>query len=85
MKNAELFVKIDHLNRWWGEGIDETGAGIIYGTNSKSWYKNRKLHREDGPAMEFTNGDKFWYLNGERINCQTQAEFERLCRLKAFW
>ena len=24
---------------------------------------NGELHREDGPAKEYTNGDKFWYLN----------------------
>ena len=32
------------------------------------WYKDAKrtiLHREDGPAIEYTDGDKFWYLNGE--------------------
>ncbi len=23
-----------------------------------------RLHREDGPAVECTNGDKFWYRNG---------------------
>src|SRR5690606_24568249 len=22
-------------------------------------------HREDGPAVEFSNGDKFWYQNGK--------------------
>ena len=25
---------------------------------------NGKLHREDGPAIEGANGDKYWYLNG---------------------
>ena len=24
------------------------------------------LHREDGPAVELSNGSKFWWLNGER-------------------
>ena len=24
------------------------------------------LHREDGPAVEWTDGTKFWWLNGER-------------------
>ncbi len=24
-----------------------------------------QLHREDGPAVEKLNGDKFWYLNGK--------------------
>ena len=32
----------------------------------KSWYLNGKLHREDGPAVEWSNGDKLWYLNGEQ-------------------
>ncbi len=27
--------------------------------------KDGKLHREDGPAIEWSNGDKFWYLNGK--------------------
>ena len=25
-----------------------------------------KLHRENGPAIEFANGDKVWYKNGKR-------------------
>ena len=32
---------------------------------TKSWWLNRKLHREDGPAIEWSNGSKSWYLNGE--------------------
>jgi hypothetical protein len=35
------------------------------------------FHRKDGPAVEFTNGEKHWYYNGERINCRTQEEFEK--------
>jgi hypothetical protein len=26
-----------------------------------------------------------WYFNGEKIDCTTQEEFERLMRLKSFW
>ena len=26
---------------------------------------NGKLHREDGPAVEYANGSKAWYLNGK--------------------
>jgi len=34
---------------------------------NKFW-KNKKgqLHREDRPAVEDVNGDKFWFLNGVR-------------------
>jgi hypothetical protein len=31
---------------------------------TKRWYLNDKLHREDGPAIEWANGSKRWYLNG---------------------
>jgi hypothetical protein len=29
------------------------------------WYRNGKLHREDGPAIEWANGRKEWYLDGK--------------------
>jgi hypothetical protein len=33
-------------------------------TGMKSWVRNGELHREDGPAIEFTNGAKWWFRNG---------------------
>jgi len=32
----------------------------------KLWFLNGKLHREDGPATEYTTGSKFWFLHGQR-------------------
>ena len=31
------------------------------------WYhpKTNKRHREDGPAVEYADGDKAWYKNGK--------------------
>ena len=29
------------------------------------WYLNGKLHREDGPAVEYLDGTKEWHRNGE--------------------
>jgi hypothetical protein len=34
--------------------------------NRTVWYLNGNLHREDGPAIEYADGNKEWYLNGER-------------------
>ena len=34
---------------------------------SKFYYKDKEmkiLHREDGAAVEWSSGDKFWFLNG---------------------
>jgi hypothetical protein len=34
------------------------------------YYLNDKLHRTDGPAIEYANGSKYWWQNGlkHRIN-----------------
>ena len=36
---------------------------IINSFGTKRWYLNSKCHREDGPAVEYTNGHKEWWLN----------------------
>jgi len=48
--------------------IDERGI--------KRWFFNGKLHREDGPAIEYPNGDNSWYLNGKRLT--REAWFEMI-------
>ena len=39
---------------------DQTGC-VKFSNGDKAWYKEGKLHREDGPAVEFANGSKEWY------------------------
>jgi hypothetical protein len=51
----------------------------------EAWYRYGELHREDGPAQITGRGDKYWWLNGQYVHCNTQEEFERLVKLKAFW
>jgi len=50
-----------------------------YGT--KRWFLKGKLHREDGPAGEWADGAKAWYLNGIAL---TELEFKQLQRNKQF-
>ena len=34
-------------------------------SDKTEWYnKERKFHREDGPAIEWADGQKAWYING---------------------
>jgi len=35
----------------------------VYANGTKYWHLNGKLHREDGPAIEYDNGTKYWHLN----------------------
>jgi energy-coupling factor transporter ATP-binding protein EcfA2 len=37
----------------------------VYADGSKFWYQNGKLHREDGPAIEWSDGNREWYKNGK--------------------
>lgn len=40
-------------------------SGIVSDIDgTKSWYLNGNLHREDGPAIEWGDGDKWWYIDG---------------------
>jgi hypothetical protein len=59
-------IKINSRN-----SIPNNFTGIAkYLDGSKEWYKEGKFHREDGPAIEFTNETKHWYKEGKlhRIN-----------------
>tara|TARA_S200002703_G_C3666348_1_gene204568 strand:- start:291 stop:584 length:294 start_codon:yes stop_codon:yes gene_type:complete len=38
----------------------------VFDTGTKHWLLNGKLHREDGPAIEYADGGKYWYLDGKR-------------------
>jgi len=53
-----------------------------YGT--KRWYLNGLLHREDGPAIEWSNGDKSWYFNGKHHRSDGPA-IECINGYKAWW
>jgi hypothetical protein len=44
----------------------------VFECGPKFWYLNGVLHREDGPAIEYTNGGKEWWINGKEI---TEQEF----------
>lgn len=47
--------------------IPENFTGIVEREYiSKEWYKNGKLHREDGPAIEYSNGKKEWWIEDAR-------------------
>lgn len=49
----------------------------VHSNGTKRWYFNDKLHREEGPAIEWADGTKCWYLNDKYL-----AEAEFLARTK---
>jgi hypothetical protein len=57
-------IKVKDWLAYLTEHPNFTGC-LIDKDNDKVWYKDGKLHREDGPAFEYVDGSTFWYLNGE--------------------
>ncbi len=41
---------------------------------NKWWRLNGKHHREDGPAIEWSDGTEWWFLNGKQL---TEEEHSR--------
>jgi len=39
---------------------------VITVSKNVFYYKNQEPHREDGPAIEYNDGNKHWYINGIR-------------------
>ena len=46
----------------------------VYDNGTKVWLLNNKRHREDGPAIEYYDDSKDWYLNGVE---HTEEEFNK--------
>lgn len=72
-----------YLNNQLHRDGDLPAVELSHGT--KMWLRHNKHHRTNGPAIEWAGGEGNWFLEGERIDCKTQEEFERMQKLKAFW
>ena len=45
----------------------------VYPNGTRYWHLNGKLHKEDGPAIEYSDGVRCWYLNNEQL---TEDQFK---------
>lgn len=61
-----------------------TGPAAKYADGQEIWYFNGKRHRLDGPAWIIPGGCNSWYYDGEYMDCDSQEEFERLIKIRAF-
>ena len=40
----------------------------VYEDGDRCWYQNGKLHRLDGPAIEWADGTRQWWINGKQLS-----------------
>ena len=53
---------------------------------TKFWHKEDMPHREGGkPAIEYNNGSKEWYYEGEKLEVNSNEEALKMLKMKAFW
>lgn len=64
--------------------VEEIKNGKYQKPGKIYYYQNNKLHREDGPAIEFGNGYIFWFLNGKR-HCEVGPAVEYPDGNKEWW
>lgn len=57
-------MKTIKVSNWYEVPLKFTG--IAESTiNTKIWYKDGNLHREDGPAVQRADGGKEWWIKGK--------------------
>ena len=74
-------------NKSWyinGKLHRKDGPAVELSNESKYWFINGKYHREDGPAIEYADGYKEYWINDQQINCNSNEEFLRIVKMKAF-
>jgi hypothetical protein len=66
--------------------VGEIKEAVELISGGKCHLKNGKLHRLDGPAIEYVDGSGEWWYEGQQVRCcSSQEQFERYLKLRAFW
>jgi hypothetical protein len=68
------FEQFNKMNESTDVKKEVTSNGTIRYYNSNYGYVIGEYHRLDGPAVEFVNGDKQWWLNGKEYNVEEWEE-----------
>ncbi len=56
--------------------IPENFTGVVKYFDDYRWYVNGVMHRECGPAGEYSDGSKHWYSNG-KLHRENGSAIER--------
>ena len=46
---------------------------VVNEAGDRFWFTHDKIHRVGGPAIEYANGEKYWYIDGSEL---TESEFK---------
>lgn len=75
-------MSLKHRGRGRVGSIGSIGS-IIRGAGARThWSLKEGFHCEDGPAISYSCGAKFWYLNGEKITLETKSKDPKVLKLQ---
>ena len=58
---------------------DKSGAYVVLCPDGeRQWFVNNIFHRTDGPAVEWNNGDKEYWLHGKHFKSIEEWELVKL-------
>ena len=79
-EDREVISNMKTYHMEWSEARDKKITGLVIDRRGdKHWYLNGIWHRENGPACEWADGYKAWYLNDKRL---TEQEWKIRMRKK---
>ena len=58
---------------------------MITKNGSKFWYWDGKIHRTDGPAVIYDDGDMEWWVNGKIHRVEGPAIYDKMLKYQEWW
>ena len=86
-EDGPAIIYSDGKNFWYQHGKlhRDDGPAIEDAKGNKWWYQYSLVHRENGPAIVSFDGVETWWIKNKILKVNSQEEFERYMKLKAFW
>lgn len=70
-------------NELIGKTVFRNFTGIIeYLSGARHWFLNEKRHRIDGPAIEWHDGTKEWWINNIKVSEEQYKLYINIMKLK---
>lgn len=85
--SAPAIIKLNGNEFWYQYGkLHRVGAPAMISKNFLAWYHDNELHREDGPAAIYLEEPtcRAYFFRGKQYECNSDEEWIRKMRLKAF-
>lgn len=75
-------LSIEEINGQWYVRLNNNRSVHMQKNGAMIWWQGQQIHREDGPAVECTNGNKSYYLNDNWLSPKEYKKAVKQLRTK---